>query len=211
MAYEDYCASCTYIGESIDCYGKYNCEKKDRVYACDPKCNRYCEAYGRSNSARENMYDNSKEHLSSSGCYITTMVCAILGYPDNNYYLNTLRSFRDNYMKKNSNCIPMLLEYDVVGPKISTLLEQDKFNGYKLSYYYFEIYIKKSVKFIEEKNYDAAIKTYQDMTYNLINFYSINPQPIHINIDEIDSSCLGHGKVRKLIKKKQNKENETNS
>ena len=50
MAYEDFCAACTYLGENADYDGKYYCDRKGkRVYACDPKCYNMIEAYSRSN------------------------------------------------------------------------------------------------------------------------------------------------------------------
>jgi len=49
MAYEQYCAACTYMGERED-LGKYYCPKKgDWLYASDPKCRNFCEADSRSN------------------------------------------------------------------------------------------------------------------------------------------------------------------
>jgi len=94
MSYEDYCAACTYLSERSDYNGTYYCERKgEDIYASDAKCYNFCEAYSRSNSSRENMYENSASHT-GSGCYLTTIMCQILGYPDNNYYLDTLRKFR---------------------------------------------------------------------------------------------------------------------
>ena len=100
MAYEDYCAACTYLGENADYDGKYYCDRKgERVYACDPRCYRFVEAYSRSNYGRENMYDNSRNHQ-SSGCYLTTAMCNILGYEDNNYYLYSFDNIIDNEENK---------------------------------------------------------------------------------------------------------------
>ena len=169
MAYEAYCAACTYMGERADYNGKYYCENKgeDRL-ACDPKCYSFCEAYSRSNYARGNMYDNSLNHSGSSGCYLTTIMCKLLGYPDNNYYLNTLRNFRDNVMKTNPKYIPLLLTYDFVGPMISYELEKDP-NGKEISKVFFDKYITKSVEAIEEKKYEKVfIVSNFDMAYLLL-------------------------------------------
>ena len=101
MALESYCAACTYMGESADYDGKYYCERKgERRYASDAKCYSFCEAYSRSTYSRENMYENSRQHQSGGGCYLTTAMCNILGYPDNNYYLETLRNFRDTVLQQ---------------------------------------------------------------------------------------------------------------
>ncbi len=56
MAYEEYCAACTYLSEKADYYGKYWCEKKGQdMYTNSPKCYNFCEAYRRSTYSRENM------------------------------------------------------------------------------------------------------------------------------------------------------------
>ena len=193
MAYEAYCAACTYMGETLDC-GKYWCEKKgeDRK-ACDPKCSSFCEAYSRSNSARENMYNNS----SSSDCYLTTIMCKLLNYSDDNYYLNTLRGFRDNFMKQNPKYFPLLLMYDFVGPMISYELEKDP-NGKVIANTFFNRYITKSVTAIEEGKNETAINIYKAMTEELANNYHINIGLITPEVKNIDMNTLGHARTRKL-------------
>ena len=51
------------------------------------------------------------------------IVVNVLGYEDNCELLETLRSFRDNYLKLNKEYIPMLMQYDNIGPIISNNLE----------------------------------------------------------------------------------------
>ena len=195
MALESYCAACTYMGETVDC-GKYWCERKgeDR-YACDARCSSFCEAYSRSNYCRQNMYDTSKS-ASSSGCYLTTMMCKLLGYKDDNYYLNKLRYFRDNVMKKNGEYIPLLITYDVIGPMISSKLEQDKY-GKEIANVYFEKYITKSVEAIEEEKYQNAINIYIAMTDSLAERYGINTTFVKPDLKDIEMKNLGHARVRK--------------
>ena len=188
--YEDFCAACTYMGENVDC-GKYWCEVKgeDRL-ACDPKCYRFCEAYGRSNNARENMYIISKN--SGSSCYLTTIMCVILNYKDDNYYLNTLRSFRDNVMKKDPKYFPLLITYDTIGPIISYELMKDK-DKKEIATAFFNNYITKSVMAIEENKYETAINIYKAMTYELAIKYHLNLDLITPpKLDDIDIKSLGH-------------------
>ena len=194
--YEAYCAACTYMDEKLDC-GKYWCEKKgENRKASDPKCYSFCEAYRRSNSARENMYNNSN---ASSGCYLTTIMCNILNYPDNNYYLNTLRKFRDNYMKQNPKYFPLLFMYDTIGPIISYKLSKDKHNK-EIAMTFFNNYIVKSVNAIEEEKYEIAINIYKAMTESLTERYHFDINLITPpNVNEIDFNNLGHGKIRKRI------------
>ena len=87
MAYESYCAACTYMNES-EYYGKYYCTTKGEWRkASDPKCYNYCEAYGRSNGARENMYYYSSRY------YITTAILNIVRALDNNYQIKVIGDF----------------------------------------------------------------------------------------------------------------------
>lgn len=195
MALEEYCAACTYLGENADSYGKYYCDRKgERHYACDPKCYNFCEAYSRSNSARENMYDNSSSH-SSSGCYLTTVMCHILGYPDDNYYLQTLRTFRDTTLKQDIKYYPLLLTYDIVGPKISENLYNDEFRE-TIAKRLFNCYITKAIDAIEHNDTTTAVNIYVAMTHSLARRYNIATNIIIPDYSTINKKLLGHGRTR---------------
>lgn len=200
MAYEDYCAACTYLGESADYDGKYYCDRKgERVLACDPRCYRYVEAYSRSNSGRENLYDNSRSHQ-SSGCYLTTAMCNILGYQDDNYYLNTLRTFRDKTLKKNHKYIHLLLMYDAFGPLIATNLKNDPYNK-DIATSLFNGYITKAVTAVENEKIEEAVNIYIAMTYTLSERYNINMHTLFIDeeslkLKTINTQPLGKGRIR---------------
>ena len=197
MALESYCAACTYLGEKGDSDGKYYCDRKGEYhYATDSKCYSFCEAYSRSNSSRQNMFDYSKGHQ-GSGCYLTTIMCELLEYPDNNYYLNTLRDFRNNVMKPNPKYIPLLITYDMVGPMIARKLEEDKY-GKDIAKLFFNHYISKAVSAIEEEKYSEAINIYKAMTETLAANYGINMNIVDVNKLDYDKRLLGHARVRKL-------------
>ena len=199
MACETFCAECTYMHEGGG--PKYWCEKKngDR-YACDPKCDDFCRAYSRSSSAIENMYERSKNALSSGGCYITTIMCKILNYKDDNEYLNTLRGFRDNYMKADKKYFPLLLIYDTFGRKIAENLEQDE-NRQTIANTLFNNYIVKAVDLIKEGKNEDAVNIYTAMTASLAQNYHL---VMHIDMpEEIDMKSLGHGRKRTYSKAKE--------
>ena len=201
MALESYCASCTYLGETVDYNGKYWCSRKGQsMYACDPKCYNWCEAYGRSTYARENMYENSRSHT-SSGCYLTTVMCNILGYADDNYYLQTLRTFRDTILKQDIKYYPLLVTYDVIGPAIALHLSQDE-NREQIAKTMFNNYISKAVTAIEENKVNEATNIYVAMTNVLAEKYNINTKIITINPEDIDINTLGHGRTRKKVYQK---------
>ena len=197
MALESFCASCTYLGEKADYNGKYWCSKKGQdMYACDSKCYNWCEAYGRSTYARENMYENSRSHSSGGGCYLTTAMCNILNYPDDNYYLQTLRTFRDTVLKQDVKYYPLLVTYDVIGPLIALNLSQDK-DRVQIANTMFTNYISKAVSAIEENKTNEATNIYLAMTNALAERYNVNTKIITINPEDIDVESLGHGRARK--------------
>lgn len=211
MSYESYCAACTYLGETADYEGKYYCDSKgEDHYACDPKCYNFCEAFGRSNSARANMFDNSRNHCSSSSssyedssyslCYLTTAMCNILGYKDDDYYLQTLRNFRDNILQNNSKYIPLLNMYDIIGPEIAYKLNKDT-NKEIIAKHLFNGYITKAVDAINEEKIQEAVNIYIAMTHTLADRYNININILYISPqsiipNNIDINSLGHGKSR---------------
>lgn len=192
------CGSCTYLDLSTgDIYGKYYCKKKyDRHLSTDNVCYSYTKAYSRSNGEYNNAIDYSKNKNSSSGCYLTTIMCNILKVNDNNYYLNTLRNFRDNYLQKNLEYSKILVEYDIVGPMLCEYIKSDKNNKLIASKVFFN-YIKPVVSLIEDKMYKDAIVRYMMMVNSLKSIYGINT---FISIEEIincDISLSGHGKYIK--------------
>ena len=195
MAYESYCAACTYMKENENC-GKYWCEmKREYRLACDSRCYNFCEAYRRSNSSRENMYRISQG--AGSGCYLTTIMCKLLNYPDDNYYLNTLRFFRDNVMQTNINYLPLLLAYDTVGPQIADKLEKDP-NNKTIAITFFNNYITKAVTAVENGKNNEAIKIYTAMTSTLAENYNIPLKSVEATSENIDPRTLGHGYRRKI-------------
>lgn len=195
MALESYCAACTYLKETSDSYGKYYCERKGEYhYATDPKCYSFCEAYSRSNYARENMYDNSRGH-SSSSCYITTTLCNILGFPNDSYYLETLRKYRDQYLKQDISNWPLLMAYDTIGPIISSNLLQEN-NKEELAKTLFNSYIVTAVTAIEENKNEIAKNIYISMTTALVERYNINLETIEYNPEKVDITTLGHARKR---------------
>lgn len=202
MALEAFCAACTYLSESADYSGKYWCSNKgEDHYACDPKCYNFCEAYGRGDSARQNMYNNSASHTGGGNCYLTTIMCQILGYSDNNYYLQTLRKFRNEKMKTNVNYLPLLVTYDVIGPQIVNKLNKDPHKK-EIATAYFDHYITKSVTAIEEGRNQTAINIYIGMTNALAEHYNINTNIIMPDLNEIDINSLGHGYGYARVKRK---------
>lgn len=45
--------------------------------------------------------------------------------PDNNIYLETMRNFRENVLQKDEKYKSLLVQYDIIGPKIAQYLMLD--------------------------------------------------------------------------------------
>lgn len=193
-----YCAECTYLDLSNEYDGKFWCEAKyERHAANELECYRFCEAYSRSSSVAKSAYDFSEEHTNNIGCYLTTMICNILGLPDNNMYLETLRNFRKNILQKDNNYKQILVEYDIVGPKISEALNNDP-KKLKIAKFFFDNYLVNIINFLNTNNKDKALCLYIDMTNKLKKLYNLNNINVTtIEIDEADILESGHGKYVK--------------
>ena len=197
-----FCGECTYLDLSTgDIYGKFYCEKKwERHKATDVECGSFCTAYNRDYSTMQNAYRYSEDH-SSSGCYLTTMLSNIFGLPDNNVYLETMRNFRKNILQKDEQYKSLLVEYDIIGPKIAECLSNDPLRK-QIAEKYFNAYIIAIVDCINNNNIKSAIFTYKNMTNLLKHFYKLGGTEITtLEIDSCDIKEAGHGKykVKKII------------
>ena len=185
MAYESYCAACTYMNENQH-YGKYFCTRKGEWRkASDPKCNSFCEAYSRSNGGRENMYYYSSRY------YITTAILNIVRSLDNNYQIKVLGDFIENTLRKDMQYFPLLVAYEIIGPQIAQKLQEDP-DKIKVAVTMFYQYIKPTIKAIEENKTEEAVNTYKIMTLELANRYNINtniilPDPAQMNLNTQDT------------------------
>ena len=198
------CGECTYLNIGPgkgDLYGKFPCEKKwENHLATDPECDRFCKAYNRDYNSIQNAYIYSNNHSSSSGCYLTTMLCNILKMPDDNIYLETMRKFRNNILQKEDKYKSILVEYDIVGPKIATALSNDP-QKELIAEKCFNTYIPTIIYNINNKNYDNAIFFYKTMTNFLKSFYGLGTINVTtLELENIDIKESGHGiyKIKKI-------------
>ena len=194
MAYT--CSECTYLDldKEYNCGdGRFWCETKyEWHYANEAECWRFCKAYSRPTSVSKSYHDYSKSTQSSSGCYITTIVCDILGLEDN--VLNSLRNFRDNIMAKDEKYKYLLAEYDIIGRIIAVKIKNDPTN-HMMSLAIYETFIREVCDFINKKEYLNAIKTYTNMVKGLIKYYNITRVITQDEIENLDIKKLGHGKI----------------
>ena len=99
-------------------------------------------------------------------CYLTTIVCEILGYSDDCKILNTLRIFREEILKKDIKYHDLLCEYDIVGPVIAQSIRAC-IKPEVLANFLLITYIYPTVECIENKKYELAVNIYKYMVEEL--------------------------------------------
>ena len=190
------CSECTFLdlnNEYNSNDGRFRCEAKyEWHYANEIACYRECYAYGRDSSVARAAFKHSEECRSSSGCYLTTITCEIMGLDDDSYYLQTLRNFRKNVLQKNKKYKQLLVEYDIIGPIIARKLKQDNKKD-MIALNLLNLGISKTVYHILNNDNLNAIKTYMTMTELLIQGYNIPIKPTELQIKNADINKSGHG------------------
>lgn len=169
MPYPWECFDCDEYYEDLVKNGKFYCNKMHRyVLVKEPSCNTYFVKRDKNRPLRS----------PSNGCYITTAVVDVLGYEDDCEVLETLRAFRDNYMKKEEKYLPLLEDYNTVGRIISHKLEKDE-NKEKIANMMYNIFIKSSIDAIKDREYSCAIGIYENMVYFLMDYYELDMDLLH--------------------------------
>lgn len=194
------CSECTYLkANDPDLYGKYWCEQRLERVAAYESCDRFCKAYSRSYSDSKDYEKYSKDHSGNPGCYLTTMLCNILEMPDDNIYLKTMRNFRNNILQNDKKYKKLLVEYDIVGPRIAHSLKNDPLK-YQTAFNAFLNYIVPITDLIKSKENDNAVKLYTEMTNRLKLLYNTNDSIDISMIENADIKQSGHGnyKVKKI-------------
>ena len=182
MAYEGKCGSC---GNFEEPKGKQLYSTSNPYYK-KGYCNWYKVYYYPDDSCPKHYRSRSS---SGNNCYITTIVCNVLGKEDDCEELNTLRQFRGEVLQKDEQYKDILFEYDTVGPKIAfELSKEDKEVVEKI----YRGFIKPIVSLVKEKKYDEAIIKYTTLTKSLEDYYGIEYN--HNIPQNYDYKNGGHGK-----------------
>lgn len=169
MPYPWECLDCRWLDTSDKKWGEYYCQR-----------NHY---YVRADSPSCSHIDN--KNGSSSGCYLTTAMCNILGFEDDCTILNTLRNFRDDYMTNDDECKPLLEDYDTFGPEIAYRLDQ-YIEKELVADVMLQMYINPAVECINNDKYDDAVEIYKEMTLGLAQWFGIDNEQFNCN-RQIDS------------------------
>lgn len=129
-----------------------------------------------------------------SGCYITTIICDILGYEDNCELLTILRNFRDNTLKKDPKYLALLLEYDKIGPMISQGIHNEK-NNDRFCLGLMQYFLIPCANLIKEEKIDEAVDAYKNMVMYLNDEFELPTIVIDMN-EEYDLELIGKGRIR---------------
>ncbi len=187
MVYEGQCGSC----------GRFQDKSKNIPYDTRNSeyikgfCNWYRSYYYPTESNCDHYVGRSS---SSGGCYITSIVCDVLGYSDNCDVLTTLRNFRNNVLQKDEKYISLLYQYDTLGPLIADSIADNYVDNRKRGYYpaksimgqylqscdktfirgIYDSFILPIVGFIKNGDNDKAVSQYIRMTSFLQECYGID-------------------------------------
>lgn len=135
------------------------CHKKGDYINSDVY-DRYCKNYDYDECP---IYRNESSH---GGCYLTSACVSSKGLPDDCYELETLRHYRDNWLKKTSEGLLVIAEYYAIAPKI--VEEIDKKDNKEAIYDdIYENMVIPCVKYIEEEKFQEALELYRNMTLKL--------------------------------------------
>lgn len=185
---------CPYYKWEGGIFGDYFCTKKSEVVNSS-MYEKYCtKSYESGGYGDCPLY---KYEEPSSGCFITTIVCDIIGLEDKNIYLMLLRKFRDNFLQKNMNTIFILEEYDFIGPIISKKIFMDD-NKDVLARDLFLNHLVPVFDDIANDDYKSAISKYTVMVKGLIAKYNLGTLSLTIPTSDYDYSkdysMYGHGR-----------------
>lgn len=186
--YEDQCGSCA---EFYDKRG--NC---DKTYDTSFYEKGYCDWYKCFYYPDDSCRHYRKRGSSSSICYITTIVCNILGFEDDCPELNSLRSLRNDVLQKEEKYAPILYEYDIIGPQIAGKIHKDyqETQDKEFATLLFNFYIQPSARLYQDGKVEESITRYQEMTNSLADTYGIE-KPTSVPKD-YDMTKGGHGAVK---------------
>lgn len=178
MAYETQCGGCIYYdfqGDNVKGY-----------------CSWYKSYYYPGDSC-----SHQKPRESSSSCYITTIICKVLGFQDDCKILNDLRSFRDNIMQKSIEYKDILQEYDTIGPDIAYFIEKEyeETKDREPWIQFYNHYLVTTSNLIRSQEYNQAVSCYKNMVLSLKEYFGINNEDKK-EVTDYDYTQGGHGIVK---------------
>ncbi|MCC7302803.1 MAG: DUF2188 domain-containing protein [Bacteroidia bacterium] len=115
---------------------------------------------------------NPQDRASNDGCFITTACVKAKGLPDNCYELETLRKFREEYVRLLPEGSLLLKQYKTIAPQIVKLLKKQK----DKKMVYDSLYVKISLAciFIERNENEKAFEIYCSTVRELSSHFDLS-------------------------------------
>lgn len=134
--------------------GDYYCVKQKKAVDSDIYY-KYCRNYDYKDCP---IY---KHENSSGGCFLTSACTAARGLPDDCRELQTLRRFRDEWLKHQPEGITLIAHYYEVAPKIVAAIDarEDRLEIYDDMY---RNLVMPCVEMIDTERYEEALVMYRD-------------------------------------------------
>lgn len=101
-----------------------------------------------------------------SFCFITTAVCDYLGRPDDCYELNTLRDYRDNWLRHQPDGAELIVEYYNSAPLLVSLLYQSPHYSEYCQLLWTD-YLKPCLALIQKGKFEECKDLYKQMVHHL--------------------------------------------
>ena len=139
--------------------GDYYCIKQEKAVSSDIYY-KYCRNYDYSDCP---IY---KHEPSGSGCFLTSACTAARGLPDDCHELQTLRNYRDNWLKQQPDGVLLITRYYEIAPRIVAAIDtrDDRLEIYDGIY---REMVEPCVELIGQGRYQEALEIYQGMTIEL--------------------------------------------
>lgn len=143
--------------------------KKNRSYSNSggytPSYQKYSTPPTSSSSGSTSSKNNSSGSTGSF-CFISTVICEYLGKADNCIELNTLRSYRDYWLKNQPDGQQLIVEYYNNAPLIVSKLKSSTDYAVYCQYLW-ESYLQPCLIFIKDKQYELCKERYIEMYHYL--------------------------------------------
>lgn len=139
--------------------GDYYCVKQEKTVDSDTYY-KYCRNYD---------YDDCpiyKHQSSSSGCFLTSACTAARGLPDDCRELQTLRAYRDTWLKQTEEGAALVARYYEIAPKIVAAIDAQP-NRLEIYDDIYQTMVLPCVELIGQGKYQEALELYQGKTLEL--------------------------------------------
>ena len=164
MPYPWECFDCEEYNEYLVKNNEFYCKKMRMVVSLNE---RSCNTYFIKRDKRK------KSERPNTGCYLTTAMCEVLGYDDHCEILETLRNYREEYMMNDDFGLKLLHDYNTVVPIIADNIYNDE-EQIDIAITMLYSYIKPAISFINIQDNETALMLYENMTFDLMDYYNID-------------------------------------